>query len=168
MEPVAEWTVGEWVEGLARRTPTPAGGALALVTLAGAAALAAKMARLRGRAFGHLETAAAGFLGGAGADGPAYQAARRGGEAEARASLALGLAHLGQAAALLEALHPVFDGLPPGLAADVAAAEGLARASARVLLVNLAVNLDRWGERFPGLGDVAGELDALRARLEAA
>lgn len=37
---------GHWLDGLASRSPTPAGGALAYATLAGCAALGSKLARL--------------------------------------------------------------------------------------------------------------------------
>jgi formiminotetrahydrofolate cyclodeaminase len=162
------WSLAEWLQGLARRDPTPAGGALALTTLAGAAALAAKVARLGGVTVPGFEAGARYFLRAAERDAELYAGAA-GGEPEAlRASLQASLDDLGSAAEFLEELSPLFPRLKPGLEADLAAAERLARAAARTLSVNLAVNLSAWSERCGGLEDLAARWRGLRARLESA
>ena len=165
MRRLSDHTFEEWIEALARRSPTPAGGALALVSLAGAAALAAKVARLTGMGAEPFDTMARAFLEGATRDGESYAAAVRGGLAEVRACLSLGLEHLRSAVAFLESLGPLFSGLEPGLAADVAAAERIGRAAAQTCLVNLAVNLSAWSAAVDKAGELAVALKELRARL---
>jgi len=160
------WSLAEWVYALARRDPTPAGGALALATLAGAAALAAKAARLAGLSAEGFEAGAHHFLAAAERDGELYRLAARGGADAVRASLQASLDDLGSAAEFLEELGPLFEELGPGLGADLSAAERLARAAARTLSVNLAVNLSAWSERWGGLEDLAASWRGLRARLE--
>jgi formiminotetrahydrofolate cyclodeaminase len=155
-----------WIDALARETPVPAGGALALVTLAGSAALAAKVARLTGRDPDLYDHWAEGFLKGAERDGEAYLAARNGSAADIRACLGLSVEQLESAVSFLESLEALFEGLSPALKADAAAAERGGRASARTLLVNLAVNLAEWSERVPGLDQVASSLADLQRRLQ--
>lgn len=162
------WTVEEWLHALGHRKPTPAGGALALMTLAGAAALAAKIARLAGRDPAAFDAWTGTFFAGAEGDGEAYRAAVREGAEGVGRCLGLGVDQATEAVGFLEALGPLFPALSPGLRADVAAAERLGRAAAQTLLVNLAVNLQAWAGRADGLDSVAASLEALRARLEAA
>jgi hypothetical protein len=159
-------TLRTWIDALSRETPVPAGGALALVTLAGSAALAAKVARLTGRDPDPYDHWAEGFLAGAERDGEAYLAARNGSAADVRACLALSVGHLESAVSFLESIEALFAGLSPALKADAAATERGGRASARTLLVNLAVNLSEWSERLPGLDQVASSLADLRRRLQ--
>jgi hypothetical protein len=139
---------------------------LALVTLAGSAGLAAKITRLAGGDPVRFEGLARDFLEGAQRDGDAYLAARLGGEANVRACVHLAADQLESAVAFLEALEPLFEGLSPGVKADMAAVERFARTAARVLLVNLAVNLSEWSERFVGLEDTCPNLADLERRLE--
>lgn len=168
MEDLTSCTLGEWVWALARRDPVPAGGALALATLAGAAALAGKAARLSGHPARAWEERAGRFLAEAERDGPLYAAAARGDAEAARASVEATLGALEQAVTLLEDLAPLFDGLSPALAADAAAAERLARAGAQTLSLNLAANLSAWAARDPGLDGLAARWREVRGRLEAA
>ncbi|GAB4261500.1 MAG: hypothetical protein Kow0092_11080 [Deferrisomatales bacterium] len=156
-----------WIQALAAREPTPAGGALALVTLAGSAALAAKVIRIAGGDWPRGDVLAREFLEGADRDARAYRAAAAASESR-RACLDLGLEQVGEGIRFLEGLAPWFDRLPEPLRADLAAAERLARAACRTLLVNLAVNLDAWADDEALGARVAGELAALRARLEQA
>jgi formiminotetrahydrofolate cyclodeaminase len=165
MPRLSDHTLEEWIQVLARRSPTPAGGALALVSLAGAAALSAKMARLGGQRTESFESLARAFLEGAARDGESYSAAARGGAAEKRACLSLTLEHLRSAVAFLESLGPLFSGAEPDLAADVAAAERIGRAAAETCLVNLAVNLSVWSEAAGGGAEFAAALQELRERL---
>lgn len=168
MEDLRNCTLGEWVWALARRDPVPAGGALALATLAGASALAAKAARLSGQPSQGWEDRAEGFLSEAERDGPLYAEAARGDADAARTSLEATLGALEEAVSLLEDLAPLFGGLDPSLAADAAAAERLARAGAQTLSLNLAANLSAWSPRDPDLGALARLWHALRDRLESA
>lgn len=168
METVAEWTMGAWVRALARQDPVPAGGALALATLAGAAALAAKAARLGGGPTERWEARAKDFLREADRDGALYLQAVRMGEEGVRACLEAGLEALEKAVGALEDLGDLFAGLSPALAADVAAAERLARAGAQTLSLNLAANLSAWAGCDAGLAGFAPRWAGLRARLEAA
>ncbi len=168
MEGLEQQTLGAWVHALARRDPVPAGGALALATLAGAAALAAKAARLSGRPPGPWEERAAEFLREAKRDGELYLQAVRGGAGGIQASLDASLEALEKAVGAIEDLAPLFSGVSPALAADVAAVERLARAGAQILSVNLAANLSGWAGRAPGLPVAAERWTGLRARLEAA
>lgn len=161
------WSLGPWIEALSLRRPTPAGGALALATLAGSAALAAKIAAIAGLPPGGFERRAAAFLEAAARDAALYPRADAGPEA-VRDSLASEIDHLEQGVAFLEALSGLFSGLPEDLRADAAAGERLARAACRTLLANLAVNLDRWSGRVGGLEAVAERLERLRADLETA
>jgi len=168
VEALEEQTLGAWVRALARRDPVPAGGALALATLAGAAALAAKAARLSGRSPGAWEARAEDLLGEAERDGELYLRAVRGGPEGIQASLDASLEALEKAVGVVEDLAPLFTGVSPALAADVAAAERLARAGAQTLSVNLAANLSAWAGRASGLPEAAERWAELRARLEAA
>jgi hypothetical protein len=168
MKDLQNWSLAEWIGALARRDPVPAGGALALATLAGAAGLAAKAARLSGRPSRGWEDRARRFLAEAERDGPLYAAAARGGADAAKASLGATLDALEEAVCFLEDLAPLFGGLGPALAADAAAAERLARAGAQTLSLNLAANLSAWAARGPDFGTEAQRWLALRDRLEAA
>jgi hypothetical protein len=146
----------------------PAGGSLALVTLAGAAALAAKVERLGGGYPTELADLSAFFLDAAEEDAAAYAASSGGADARLRC-LDAGLVHLEAALELLDRVGALFEGLPPHLSADVAAAGRLARASAQTLLVNVAVNSSQWSE---GVGSVEVDrvlwaLATLKDRLEA-
>ncbi|NTU59556.1 MAG: hypothetical protein HGA98_00680, partial [Deltaproteobacteria bacterium] len=49
MKNLSELTLPAWVAALGGREPVPAGGALSLVTLAGASSLAEKVQRVLGR-----------------------------------------------------------------------------------------------------------------------
>ncbi len=168
MADLASWPLGEWVEALSRRDPTPAGGALALATLAGAAALAAKVARLSGLPAERFEQGAHRFLAAAERDGDLYvRAARRVPEAAGQ-SLRASLDDLEAAAAFLDRLGPLFPRLGQNVAADLSTAERLARAAAQTLSINLAVNLSAWGERCEGSEGLADRWRELRARLEKA
>jgi formiminotetrahydrofolate cyclodeaminase len=166
LDSLTDRSLKSWIEALSHSVPVPAGGALALVTLAGSAALAAKVARIAGNGPGLYDRWAWGFLEAAQQDGEAYLAARHGTVADVRGCLALTTEHLEQAVELLESLAPLFEGLSPALKADAAAAERAARASACTLLVNLAVNLSQWTDEYPDLGESASNLAALKARLE--
>lgn len=168
MDALEQQTLGAWVDALARRDPVPAGGALALATLAGAAALAAKAARLSGRSPRPWEARAAALLREAERDGELYLRAVRGGAEAVQASLDASLEALEKAVGVIEDLAPLFSGVSPALAPDVAAAERLARAGAQTLAVNLAANLSAWAGRAPGLPAAAERWSGLRARLEAA
>lgn len=155
------------MSALAGRAPLPAGGALALVTLSGTAALGAKMAGLGGIGTKPLEDLSAALLRAAEQDTAAYAAALTGGAARLRC-LEEGLCHLALALDALDRLGALFDGLPPHQSADVAAAARLARAGAQTLLVNLAVNLDEWSDALGAaeVDRVTAEMAALRERLE--
>ncbi len=164
---VEEWHLGPWIEALARRRPTPAGGSLALVTLAGAAALTAKVSAIAGRPPAGFEGLAEGFLEAARLDAALYPRSDAGPDA-VRATLDAEAAHLERGVEFLRALGEVFPGLPEALAADVAAGERLSRAACRTLLANLAVNVGRWSETVDGLDGVVERLRRLRGELEAA
>lgn len=166
MDSLADSSLKSWIETLSRAAPVPAGGALALVTLAGSAALAAKVARIAGSSAGAYGRWSWGFLEAAHKDGEAYLAAYHGTVEDVRGCLALTTEHLAQAVEFLESLAALFESLSPELKADAAAAERAARASARTLLVNLAVNLSQWADQYPDLGESASNLAALEARLE--
>jgi formiminotetrahydrofolate cyclodeaminase len=159
-------TLAQWTAALSERAPVPAGGALACVTAAGAAALASKVARLRGFSSLQLSELARSFLRAAEEDGENYaKAVTLGGEAK-DACLDADREHLERAVEFLENLAELFPDLPSPLAADVAAAGRLGRAAARTLLVNLAVNASQWSERSAA-GAIAEKLEELKARLEA-
>ncbi len=133
-----------WFEALASPAPTPAGGALAFVTLAGAAALAAKAARAGGGAPGRFVAWIRVFLEGAVEDAGGYVEAASG-SPEARVRfLAQGLERLEDAAVLVDELDKLAARVRGSLAPDVAAARRLAREAARVLAENLAFNLGAW------------------------
>jgi len=165
---LAAQSLGEWIHALACQDPTPAGGALALTTLSGAAALAAKVARLAGRPEGGFEAAASHFLSAAEKDSELFVRATAGSSEALRASLEASLEDLDSAAEFLEDLGPLFADLNPGLEADLSAGERLARAAARTLSLNVAVNLSSWSERCDGLDDLATRWRGLRSRLERA
>lgn len=170
MTALGDQTLLAWVSALGGRGATPAGGALALVTLAGAAALAGKIVSIAGNDVGPLGALACSFVRAADEDGAAYERARKGGVTEACACLETELARLEQAVELLATIGTHFDGLRPELAADLAAAGRLARAAAQTLVTNWAVNLAQWAER---LSDDAAEplraaFGAVTTRLEQA
>jgi len=160
------WSLGDWLHALARQDPTPAGGALALVTLAGTAALAAKAARLAAVPAAGFEAAAHHFLKAAEVDSELFVEAARGEPEALRKSLQASLDDLSSATEFLEELGPLFPKLNPGLEADLSAAERLARAAARTLSVNVAVNLSSWTGRCGRLDDLAARWRGLRAQLE--
>jgi len=164
---VEQWDLGHWIEALARGRPTPAGGSLALVTLAGAAALAAKVSAIAGLPAAGFEALAADFLGAARRDAALYPRADAGPD-EVRAALEREAVHLERGVEFLGVLGDVFPGLPEVLAADVAAGERLSRAACRTLLANLAVNLGRWSGEVDGLEGLARSLRRLREELESA
>lgn len=166
MNRLASSSLRTWIDALSRKEPTPAGGALALITLAGSAALVAKVARLSGREPVRFERMADGFLEAAESDSRTYREACRAGDAAMRDCLELGLRHLSEAVEFLESVATVFEGLSPALSADVAAAERAGRASARTLFVNLAVNVSEWSSVKDGLETVTSELRRLSVRLE--
>ena len=161
------WDLGHWLEALARERPTPAGGSLALVTLAGAAALVAKVSAIAGRPAAGFEALAADFLEGARRDAVLYPRADAGPD-EVRAALEGEAVQLERGVEFLEALGQVFPGLSEALVADVVAGERLSRAACRTLLANLAVNLGRWSGQVDGLEGVARSLRRLRGELESA
>lgn len=164
MGPLSSLSLEDWLSALAGPRALPAGGALALVTLAGASALAAKVLGRCGGDAVALEAIADRFLAAAEEDAEGYARAAREGGGALSACLAVGIDHLEDSLSLAEVLGEAFGGVPAALAADLAAAEGLARASARALLVNLAVNLSEWSD---ALGD-APELESLRGRMDRA
>jgi len=144
-----------WLGALANDRPTPAGGALAWITLAGAAALAAKLAGLDGRNGAGLVAAARRFAEAARHDAEGFAAART---PEERA-------------AFLERCVKDLEGVVrfvaevrrgrracgrPGLRADWDAVERLAEAAWEVLWENARLNEEAWGT---GLG---GRLRTLR------
>lgn len=169
MPSLASLSLAQWASSLAGPDPLPAGGALALVTLSGAAALGGKMAGIGGSDPQPLGDLAGFFLCAAEEDVARYAAARGGGEAEL-SCLQAGLGHLRAALEALGLLSDLFDGLPAHLSADVAAAARLTRASAQTLVVNLAVNASQWSDSLPRpeLDRVLHEMGELKARLEAA
>lgn len=169
MPPLSTLTLEAWARALAGPDPVPAGGALALVTLAGAAALGAKLAAIGGRDPAALSEVAGFFLEAAEEDAATYAATLAGGEAKL-SCVDAGLHHLEAALEALERLQGLFDGLPPHLSADVAAAARLARASAQTLLVNLAVNASQWGDCLAGpvFDRMLQDLGELKSRLGAA
>ncbi len=154
----------EWIESLGGEAPTPAGGALALVTLAGAAALTGKVARLAGRAPDRLLGLARGLLAAADEDTRGYPRARCGGGAPARAFLSRGADRVEEALEIVRAAGELRPRVGPDVAADLEAAEGLARQAAEVLLTNLEVNLSAWAGRIPDPEPLAARLDRLRSR----
>ena len=153
----------EWIERLGGEAPTPAGGALALVTLAGAAALVGKVARLAGVGPERLVGLARGLLAAAEEDARGYPRARSGGGAPARAFLARGADRVEQALEIVRAAGELRGRVAPDVAADLGAAEGLARQAAEVLLANLEVNLAAWAGRIPDPEPLGARLDRLRS-----
>lgn len=167
MGTLRELPLGGWIEALLGNAPVPAGGALALTTLAGAAALTGKMARLRridDRFFSRL---AEYFLSASEEDASNYAAALAGSEGALEHCLSVGAEHLERAVTFLEEVESAFPELPPAIAADVAAASGLGRAAARILLVNLAVNLSAW-DAAANAAAISALLQELKGRLQAA
>jgi hypothetical protein len=165
---LSELPLAAWVETLAGRAPVPAGGALALATLAGAAALASKMARLAqadGRPF---RESAHFFLRAAEEDGESYAEALARRKDAADRCLDRGMEHLERAVSFVEEVGTTFGEMAAHLKADVAAAAGLGRASARVLLVNLAVNVSQWSREAGNAAEASARLEDLRERLERA
>ncbi len=160
-----EGPLGAWIAALAGPAPTPAGGALALVSLAGAAALGAKLARLAGDDPGPYRERADGFLAAAGDDARGYGPAARRRGAVARAFLGTGIAQAKTAVALIEDLAGLATRVPAAVRPDVGAAAGIARESARVLVANLRANLDAWGPDLAPAGPLAADVAGLEARL---
>lgn len=168
MQNLSGLTLLDWVSALAGPAPVPAGGALSLVTLAGAASLAEKVLRISGRDSSGFEGLARLFLYAASEDGSAYVSARREGAQGAQRCLEAGLRHLETTLDLLRALSEAFEDVSPPLAADLAAAGRLSRAAGETLLANLAVNLTEWGALLPGApaDDVRRRLSDLKQKLE--
>ena len=133
-----------WLEALASPAPTPAGGALAFVTLAGAAALAAKAARAGGGAPGRFVAWIRVFLEGAVEDAGGYAEAASGPPEARMRFLAQGLERLEGAAAFVDELGELAARVRGALGPDVVAAGRLAREAAGVLAENLAFNLGAW------------------------
>ncbi len=156
--------LGKWIEELGGEAPTPAGGALALVTLAGAAALVGKVARLAGRGPDPFPGLARGLLAAADEDARGYPRARSGGGDPARAFLARGADRVEEALVIVRAARELRGRVGPEVAADLEAAEGLARRAAEVLLSNLEVNLSAWAGRIPDPEPLAARLEGLRSR----
>lgn len=151
---LAEYSLTQWVEALAGRRPTPAGGALAFVTLAGAAALAGKLARLTRADPCPWETRAARLLSLAEEDGEGYL---RGEPPEAE------IRRLEEALDLLAGLASLAEaGLSPALAADLAASRRLAHAAVGALCANLRHNLKA---RSTDSGEALSRLETRWSRL---
>lgn len=158
-------TLADWISALAGPHPTPAGGALSLVSVAGASALGAKIARALHKPGEDLEELAAGLLAAALEDAEAYRKASRNVGARRRC-LEIQVRHLERSIAVLDRLGALFPDAPPELAADVTAGERIARAAARGLLLNLAVNLSAWAGEPKGLETFGEALSVFRDRLE--
>ncbi len=157
--------LGEWLEALASPAPTPAGGALAFVTLAGAAALAAKAARAGGGAPGRFVTWMRTFLAGAAEDARGYPEAAAG-PPEARVRfLVQGLERLEGAVDFAEELAELAARVRGGLGPDVAAAARLAREAVGVLAQNLAYNLEAWAVGGAWGGERTRRFERLRRRF---
>ncbi len=141
--------LGEWLGALANDRPTPAGGALAWVTLAGAAALAAKLAELNGRHGTGLLGAVRGFADAARHDAEGFAAART--PAERAAFLERCVEDLEGVDRFLAEVRQARKGCGrPGLRADWEAVERLAEAAWEVLWENARANEEAWDT---GLGD---------------
>ncbi len=152
-----------WFEALASPAPTPAGGALAFVTLAGTAALAAKAARAGGGAPGRFVARVRTFLEGAAEDARGYSETASGPSGARMRFLARGLERLEGAAAFVDELADLAARVRGALRPDVTAAERLAREAAWVLAENLAFNAESWGIAW---GEPErGRLERARRRL---
>jgi formiminotetrahydrofolate cyclodeaminase len=160
--------IRRWLEQLSSNDPTPAGGSLALVTLAGAAALASKCARLSGADHWDFDVFAADLSRYAVEDCGAYDALVSGDEGVALSAVKMSLTHVGRALELVELASGLQGGCSAPLMPDLRAASSLAVNATEVLLDNLEGNLE------PGIVDPRvvepplAVLPELRARLSKA
>ncbi|GAB6063902.1 hypothetical protein [Deferrisoma palaeochoriense] len=133
-----------WVESLERGRPTPAGGSLAWVTLAGAAGLAAKLEAIEGRCGEGCRARARAFVRAAADDAEGFRRARTPGERTA---------FLRRSGILVEEANRFLEELQAAAARcdraairpDWEAALRLAGAALEVLWENQRVNAATWG-----------------------
>jgi hypothetical protein len=136
-----ELDLWKWLKLLASHDPTPAGGSLALATLAGAAALASKCARLSGASHAGYDGFASDFQNFAGQDCEIYSALTSDDEAKIRHAILESLGHAQAALEFLELSSASKVYFKPVLLPDLNAALTLAATSANILLDNLEANL---------------------------
>ncbi len=154
-----------WISALGGATATPAGGALSLATLAGVAALAAKVARLSDVPAESFDRDAEVFLQAADHDAELYGPAARAGGRKTLGFLREGVAVAGRAVALIEDLDELQGRAIPAAKADVTGARHLTWAAALMLLENLQTNAALWRCRTPGMDEIDRATAALAQRL---
>jgi len=133
-----EFDLDRWLMTIAKTDPTPAGGSLALVTLAGAAALASKCSRLSGMEYELFDKYAELMSEFSAEDARLYKNFTKGGKEEALAAVEAGLLHIHSAIGLCEELKKLE--VKESLRLDSDAAFSLAFESALVLLKNFGNN----------------------------
>lgn len=142
-------TFGHWLDGLASRSPTPAGGALAYVTLAGCAALGAKLARLSHSDQEVFERWSSLFADHASADADCYAP----GDTNAFAGELHRAENAHDFVKLLDGSTPT---VPDRARPDLEAVRALAKASLGVIAANLKANL----------AQVKGEQEGFSVRVD--
>jgi formiminotetrahydrofolate cyclodeaminase len=160
-----ELNLKPWLELMASHDPTPAGGSLALATLAGGAALASKCARLSGAPHQTFDTFICDFHRFAAQDCDAYAALVSGDPAKADEAQRVSLRHLQSGLEFLEKASALKGGCKSVLAPDLNAACGLAAAAIRVLLGNLEANASTSAKRGVSLISEPAALRECRMQL---
>lgn len=136
----------DWFSRFLGPSPTPAGGSLALLTLAEAAALSVKLFRLAGRPQGEMENFAVDFVVFAEEDASFYLQALKGTGADREDLLKAGERHMSKAAKFLEKIRTARKTATPLSAPDYDAVITLGEAALKVLEVNLKANEHLWGK----------------------
>lgn len=160
-----EWRkpAGDWISALGSNKPLPAGGALALVTLAGAAALTAKVARTAGLPASEFIEFSGAFQRFADEDCRLYVDASTADPSKLRTAAETSLHHLETAHSFPEAAGQLTNKVGQALQGDLEAAIWLSMTASIVLANNLKENLALWGMRCAELADIAKRIEELEA-----
>jgi len=129
-----------WLDLLATSDPTPAGGSLAMVTLAGAASLASKCARLSGVDNTNFKSFSNDFNQFALDDVAVYEDIKNSGSRGTAEALAESAKHIRKAIELLEAIVRLRSSCNKLVKPDCEASLRLAHSAIGVLLVNMEAN----------------------------
>lgn len=135
----------DWFTRFLGPTPTPAGGSLALLTLAQAAALSAKLMKIEKKPHAEMENLAVDFVVFAEEDAALYLKALKGTGVEREELLREGERHISKARKFLEKIIAAKNSAPSFAAPDYDAVIILGQAALTVLAGNLKVNAGMWG-----------------------